>query len=88
MSTLQSIIEWHRVADELPDDETTVILAFHDAHIEPGYHDETGWRQLDNMKLPSHYQPILWADVPDVSELVGNAPALAQSGGGESTTKE
>lgn len=77
---LRSIIEWKRIADEKPDDDITVLLAFHDGSIEPGYHDEGDWRDIGNMKYPGHFQPVLWADVPDVEDLIGNAKLTHEAG--------
>jgi hypothetical protein len=52
---------WIPVADRLPDDELTVLIALKDSD-EPvwlGYHDADGWFSADAMpQIVTHWQPI------------------------------
>jgi hypothetical protein len=54
-------IHWHAVADELPDDDTTVLLNFDNADPWPGWHEDGQW--LDASGMPVEHVTH-WADMP------------------------
>lgn len=43
---LLTAVEWHDTRAELPDDETTVLLALGDGQVEPGFHEAGEWHFL------------------------------------------
>lgn len=73
MSTPRETIEWHYVADELPDDETTVLLAHvSDETDQPvvGYRLAGGWMWSNpaGRDVPAFFEVFAWAHLP------GNPP--------------
>lgn len=70
---LQSIIEWKRPADEMPDDEITVLLAFADGDVTLGYHDGC-WRNMEGLPYGTKDEPRAWADVPEAPKAICENP--------------
>lgn len=60
---MAEVIHWHRVADELPDDETTVLIHC-PAENEPvwlGYHEDGCWYTADGVAV----RVTAWAEMPE-----------------------
>ena len=55
-------VEWIAIADRLPDDDTSVMLAFADGEVGFGFLDGDQWRDFDAMPLDQ--APTHWADLP------------------------
>lgn len=74
---MNSVIQWHRVADEVPDADTTVLIAnlAWDQQIDFGWLDGRDWRQQEGAILngsinePEFLPPTLWAYIPDLPEV-------------------
>lgn len=60
---MTTTIQWIPVAQKLPDDEITVLIADADSDVNLGFHDgDDGWRDLDGGRVTV---PIThWADLP------------------------
>jgi hypothetical protein len=71
------LINWIPVKDQLPDDETTVMIysAKHDEPVWFGFYEANAWFLPDGMPLLA--KPTHWADMPagpvDVSHIRVNA---------------
>jgi len=59
---MNEVIEWLAVADGLPDDAQTVLLAWPDAEVWLGYLDGATWFDVSAMPCPA---PSWWAHVPE-----------------------
>ena len=60
---MNAMITWRSCADELPDDEATVLLHLDDDEVWTGFRDGDDWRYL-SADLVS--QPVLhWAHFPE-----------------------
>lgn len=57
---------WIPVGDELPDEETSVIVATEDGHVDAGFLLESKWRWLDagTIKVAVTH----WMDFPEPPE--------------------
>ncbi|WP_119154182.1 DUF551 domain-containing protein [Caldimonas tepidiphila] len=57
-------ITWHPVAERLPDDDTTVLLAVEcdDEPTWPGFHSEGGWYYVSGARVAARVTH--WADMP------------------------
>ena len=58
------LITWHRVSDQLPDDDTVVLVAF-EGGSEPvwlGYRVDNRWRDVDSCYIGDTV--VAWADLP------------------------
>ncbi len=60
---MNELIEWHACSDVLPDDACTVLCAWPDADVWPGYRDGETWRDLSAM--PMSDAPRWWAQLPE-----------------------
>ncbi len=56
-------ITWHRCTEQLPDDETVVLLAFDDGEVWTGFRDGDTWRFVS--ADPVSCDPIYWAHFPE-----------------------
>lgn len=68
MNTPQHIdrhVRWFRVDNQLPDDETTVLVCDSDGDIELGYHRGGGWYTTQDIPIIS---VLYWADLPEVPQ--------------------
>jgi len=73
--SLQSIIEWKLPAEEMPDAEITVLMAFADGDVLLGFYGDDCWRNMEGLAYGTHDKPLAWADLPEVPEcLVAIAP--------------
>ena len=63
-------IAWIAVADELPDDDTTVMIYCpgSDEPVWLGWHDEDGWHEVDASPIGDD-EVRAWADIPNGPEL-------------------
>jgi hypothetical protein len=68
--SLQSIIEWKRPAEEMPDAEITVLVAFHDGEVDRGYWDSDCWRSMENLVWHPNDPIVAWAHMPEVPECL------------------
>jgi hypothetical protein len=59
---LQSVIQWIDVKKELPDDETTVLVALFNGEIWLGFKDGDTWREVSADPLP---KVTHWANLPE-----------------------
>ena len=61
---MSEIIHWVDVKDQLPDDETTVLIysAKHDEPVWFGFYEANAWFLPDGMPLLA--KPTHWADMP------------------------
>ena len=61
---MSELIHWVDVNDQLPDDETTVLIysAKHDEPVWFGFYEANAWFLPDGMPLLS--KPTYWADMP------------------------
>lgn len=57
-------LEWIACSERLPDDESTVLIAY-DGDCWQGYHLGEDWRELDGCVLPSALVTH-WAQLPPV----------------------
>lgn len=55
-------IEWKRTADELPDDDTTVLISECDGEVWIGWLDAEQWRDALGMPIAT---PIWWSEMPE-----------------------
>lgn len=55
-------IEWIACSSELPDDAQTVLCAWPDADVWPGFMDGKQWRDLCATPMPA---PTWWAHMPE-----------------------
>lgn len=64
MSAFAETITWHPVDEQLPDDDTTVLVQYDDPgqEIEMGYRDAEVWRGTDAMRLG--LPVVAWAELP------------------------
>lgn len=66
MSARTETITWRLPADEMPDDDLTVLLHLQDEEwpVWPGYHDgDNGWCLADAM--PTTKKVLRWAHMPN-----------------------
>lgn len=61
MSLRTEIIEWHDVADGLPDDDTTVLMDWDTADPWPGWHEDGRWYSVGADPVDP---PQRWAHMP------------------------
>lgn len=66
---IRETIVWHTPAEQLPDDDTTVLLKlanvdapYQGEPVWPGYHENGEWFLADGMPLDE--PPALWAVLP------------------------
>lgn len=61
---MSELIHWVDVKDQLPDDETTVLIysAKHDEPVWFGFYEANAWFLPDGMPLLA--KPTHWADMP------------------------
>lgn len=61
---MQETITWHLAANELPDDDSTVLVqSLCDSEpVWPGFHDELGWHHAENPV--STITVTAWAEFP------------------------
>lgn len=60
-------LTWRLASEAIPDDETTVLLAFDSdtgADVEMGWHDEDGWHFAESGG-ETPLVPRWWADMPE-----------------------
>jgi hypothetical protein len=77
MNPLSSQISWKRCADELPDDDNTVLLALIDGEVCTGFRDAGIWRDVTAAKIP--VEVTWWAQFPDSPSLtVKEEPSLLE----------
>lgn len=58
----QTAVVWRRPADELPDDEMTVLLALADGEVWTGFHDAGSWRFVSADLIET--EVLWWAHFP------------------------
>jgi len=58
-----STITWHRCTEQLPDDESAVLIAFSDGEVWTGFHDADTWRYVSDD--PVECDPMYWAHFPE-----------------------
>lgn len=63
MITTQKIITWVDPAEDLPDDDITVLLALADGEVWTGYLDAGAWRFVSGDPVEVHVS--WWASFPD-----------------------
>lgn len=75
---LEEVVSWVRVSEAMPDDEITVLLAFADGEVWPGYKDGDTWRDLSAM--PVGMERIThWMHMPaGPTAPASEAPTLAR----------
>ncbi|MEY4246326.1 MAG: hypothetical protein RLZZ245_3911 [Verrucomicrobiota bacterium] len=68
---LTSILRWIPVADELPDDDQTVLIADSESEVEIGFLDgPNGWRLANGARVPA---PVThWAELPEPPHLAAS----------------
>ena len=71
--SVQSVIEWKRVADELPDAEITVLMAFPDGDVLLGFYGDECWRNMEGLAYGTEDKPVAWADLSEVPAALLNA---------------
>ena len=61
---ITTVITWISVADQLPDDDMTVLIADTENDVTLGFHDgEAGWRYCNAERVGD---PVThWAELPD-----------------------
>lgn len=61
---MSETITWHIAANELPDDDTTVLVQSPDGSepVWPGFHDEHGWHFVEFPCSPINV--TYWAEMP------------------------
>ncbi len=69
---MNELIHWIPVKDQLPDDETTVMIysAKHDEPVWFGFYEANAWFLPDGMPLLA--KPTHWADMPAGPDLQAN----------------
>ena len=59
---LREQITWKKTADEVPDDDLTVLVQYADGEVELGFLDAGKWRCFD--ACPAVEVPVFWAQLP------------------------
>ena len=77
---MTSTIHWKRTADELPDADITVLMAFADGDVLLGFFGDDYWRNMEGLAFGTHDKPLAWADIPEVPAAL---LASAKSAGGK-----
>lgn len=72
--TIRTEIVWHDPAVVMPDDETTVLMAFVNRSVAKdgvtcGFRDAGIWCYGDGSKFPPHLEVTHWANWPDAPEV-------------------
>ena len=69
--SLTSILRWIPAADELPDDDQTVLIADSESEVEIGFLDgPDGWRLANGARVPA---PVThWAELPAPPHLAAS----------------
>jgi hypothetical protein len=55
------MLQWHYLP-ELPDDETTVLMAAKDGDVHEGYHEGDGWKLSNERPI---FDVYAWAPIPE-----------------------
>ena len=66
-------LEFHPTAEQLPDDDISVVMLFADGEFELGFHDSGTWRQHDQCAIPADDNPVAWAHLPDPTPILAAA---------------
>ena len=73
---------WKSTADELPDDETTVLVALEDGEVWPAYHYAGSWIYVTGDPI-SASRVTHWMDMPEHPNDLGNRLAATGRREGE-----
>ena len=57
-------LQWHRVADSLPDDDITILAAWDDCTVEAVFRDGLLWRLCHSGGAAEDQRPMWWAEWP------------------------
>jgi len=60
---MKAEIEWKRTADEVPDDDMTVLVALSDGEVWTGYCDAGWWRYVSGDRIEP--KVVFWAEFPE-----------------------
>jgi len=60
---MSAAVTWRKAADELPDDEITVLMALSDGEVWTGFRDAGEWRYVSADLVEP--EVLYWAHIPE-----------------------